>query len=202
MPSNIAPYDTKHNDVERIKTNIWITYKCRILAYERISKYNLHSQVLLAVYTLPIIFISIIDLKFQGNDKQSLITIFFSISVLVASIFIYSQNFSGRMEKSKENYIKLQYIHEHINEQTYPDYLKEYHNIISSYDNHKEIDYLHFLKQQLEKGEIEKKHENFLSKNRNQISAYQLLYRSTIFTLYLLPTSAIAYIFYTIISHK
>jgi hypothetical protein len=194
MPSNIAPHDTNLSNVKELKDRIWVTYKCRVIAHDRVSKYNFHSQILSIAYTLPIIFISIIDLIAPIDQKESLITIFFSLSVLVASVFIYSQNFSGRVENIKENYLKLQNIYELINTENYDHISREYQNILSAYDNHKEIDYIYLMQQIVDKGNYEDKHIEFLSKNRSSIQSYEAKYRTSLFLLYLIPFASIIYI--------
>ncbi len=193
MPSNIAPHDDKLTDLKDLKSRIWITYKCRVLAHERVSKYNFHSQVLSILYTLPIIFISIVDLIIPVDSKASLITVFFSLSVLVASVFIYSQNFSGKVENIKENYLKLQNIYDILNIENYDEISKEYHNILSSYDNHKEIDYLHLIRQLNEKGESDERHSKYLKNNLSLIRIHKYKYAITLLVLYFIPASSITY---------
>lgn len=202
MPSNIAPHDNRLIEINDLRDRIWITYKCRVLAHERVSKYNFHSQILSILYTLPLIFISIADLIIPIDSKESLIAVFFSLSVLTASVFIYSQNFSGRVENIKENYLKLQNICEILDEKNYEETSKDYHNILNSYDNHKDIDYLYLIKQMTEKGETKQKYTSYLEKNRSKIHNYESIYRSSLFLLYIIPLSSIIYTIYITFSRS
>lgn len=129
--------------------NIWKTRKSRINTSERLKTNDLLSQILITYYSLFIIVITIIDMKDDALNFETL-TLILSILILVVSTFVFSRNYKERSLMIQAAYIKMGKIYRKVvekekNNQDNSDLEEEYNDILSYTENHTECDFLQVM---------------------------------------------------------
>lgn len=129
--------------------NIWITRKSRINASERLNKNNFWSQIIVAYYSMCLIILTIIDIK-DDNFNFETLSLILSILIFTISIFIVSMNFKERSLILKTSYVKMSKLYWDIlkkedNEECYEDLKNQYNTIIELTEEHSTYDYLQVL---------------------------------------------------------
>lgn len=139
-------------NVDALKNKIWFTYKARIMAHERLMRFNKITQLLLVWYSLITVISSIVMIRFPqifGSDGDILVTCI-SLIVLVLSLVVSNRDYRGREIEMRRNYLKLQKLYRELettNELTTEKITEvddTYQLIISKGENHTEFDDLTF----------------------------------------------------------
>lgn len=119
---------------------IYLTYKSRIAAENRMKRTALWSQIIVAWYSVWITAVSLADLS---NDyvvrDGGVVTAFLSIAILAASIFLYGQRFEIRAIGFRECYLKLRELYDASESEDAV--LKRYNDMLLAYENHAQCDY-------------------------------------------------------------
>lgn len=127
-----------------MKDKVWFTYKARIQAQLRLSWLDFHSQLLLVWYAILGASLAIVTIRYPralGADTDILSAVL-SIALLGISMAVANRGFRGRSIAMRQNYLDLQRLYEHLNQSGAPSQadLDRYHDLLSSAENHKEID--------------------------------------------------------------
>lgn len=133
-----------------LSDNIWITRKCRILASERLAKYDVISQIIINYYAIYLVALSILDL-YEKQTDFSLLLVVGSLMVASTAIFLSARNFKERSLNFKNCYTQLnsmcRYVKRAEEEERDGDLIeleKKYDQFINNFENHLNIDYLQF----------------------------------------------------------
>ncbi|NYT64740.1 SLATT domain-containing protein [Alcaligenaceae bacterium] len=129
-----------------MKNNVWLTYKARIQAAQRLSSNDFHSQVLLVWYAFLSATLAIVTLRYDTLEFDiPLIAAVFSVGLLVLSMFVTSQDFRGRSISMRSNYIALQALHRDMSQDD-PTTLEKakYNELLAAVENHTSLDYRRF----------------------------------------------------------
>lgn len=127
-----------------MREKIWFTYKARIQAHIRLSWLEFHSQLLLVWYAIFSAGLAVVTVRYPqalGRDTD-LLSAVLSIALMGISLAVGNRDFRGRSITMRQNYLELQRLYD----RTAPpatfgdDDLQHYHNLLSSVDNHTEID--------------------------------------------------------------
>tara|TARA_R110002096_G_scaffold2150_9_gene11407 strand:- start:873 stop:1622 length:750 start_codon:yes stop_codon:yes gene_type:complete len=117
--------------------NIWITSKIRMETHARYKRLDLLSHLVLTTYSVILLGFAVFSPRmvdtFIGN-YQSELSIFFSLSVLCASLVIWGLKFGQLANEHQECYHKLHNLYNSdilANEKT-----EQYHQILERYPNH------------------------------------------------------------------
>ncbi|MGN4934152.1 SLATT domain-containing protein [Aeromonas rivipollensis] len=124
--------------------NVWFTYKARINAHHRLEWMEKHSQFLLIWYALLGAVLSVVMIRFPqiiGGNTDIWATIL-SVALLCVSIIVSNLDFRGRSIAMRKNYLALQRLYSEISlvPSASSDQRKEYIDLLSEVENHKEID--------------------------------------------------------------
>lgn len=127
-----------------MENKVWFTYKARIQAQLRLSWLDFHSQLLLVWYALLGASLAIVTIRYPralgtDTDIQSAVL---SIALLGVSMAVANRDFRGRSIAMRQNYLDLQRLYDHLKQTGAPSNseLDRYHDLLSSVENHKEID--------------------------------------------------------------
>lgn len=130
--------------------NIWFTYKARIRAQSRLASNDFHAQLLMVWYALVGSLLGILTLRYPkilGSDTD-LITAFMSVAVLVLAMLVANRDFRGRALLMRVNYHALQELYRRASSgsrgTSQADIDREFQHLLSSVENHLEIDDKHF----------------------------------------------------------
>ena len=136
MSAPTTTHYVNRGQVERI----FLTYKARIAAENRMKRMAFWSQVTIAWYSVWIILVSLTEISghYAVHDGD-IVTTFFSISILTASIFLYAQRYEIRGAGFRECYLRLRELYDSAG--TTGDVLKAYNVLLQSYENHSQSDY-------------------------------------------------------------
>lgn len=127
-----------------MRDKIWFTYKARIQAHIRLSWLEFHSQLLLVWYAILSAGLAVVTVRYPqalGRDTDILSAVL-SVALMGISLAVANRDFRGRSIAMRQNYLELQRLYD----RTVPpatfgdDELQQYHNLLSSVDNHTEID--------------------------------------------------------------
>jgi hypothetical protein len=127
-----------------VEDKVWFTYKARIQAQLRLSWLDFHSQLLLVWYAILSASLAIVTIRYPsalGTDTDILSAVL-SIALLGVSMAVANRDFRGRSIAMRQNYLDLQLLYDHLKHSgAYsPSDLDHYHALLSSVENHKEID--------------------------------------------------------------
>jgi hypothetical protein len=133
-----------------LSDKIWVTRKARIYAERRLQRKAIISQTLITFYSAFLVCLSIWTLLYPSSQLNTFL-VFASITVLVASIVLYSHRYSERSLAMRNCYIRLDelYARAKRSEQT-QDYESligiesEYASLLLNVENHTDYDYLCF----------------------------------------------------------
>jgi hypothetical protein len=133
-----------------LSDKIWVTRKARIYAERRLQRKAIISQTLITFYSAFLVCLSIWTLLYPSSQLNTFL-VFASITVLVASIVLYSHRYSERSLAMRNCYIRLDelYARAKRSEQT-QDYESligiesEYASLLLNVENHTDYDYLRF----------------------------------------------------------
>ena len=136
--------------MNELSDKIWITRKTRIYTEKRLLLNEKLSQILMIWYSLFLAFFSIWSYT-NKNSSIDLFILFASITVLVSSVFLYSQRFAERALQIRQCYIKLDELYyrskraeEIMDMQLVEKIHNEYSNVLVNVENHIDFDHLCF----------------------------------------------------------
>lgn len=131
-------------DRANLARRMYITYKARINAAERLKKTNGFIQGLNIYYSLFLTTLSIYSVS-AGSQKLSLVITIYSVVVTVTIVFLAAQNYGERAKSLKNNYVSIYSLYNKINENLQEENLEkisnDYSQLIDSSENHLEYDY-------------------------------------------------------------
>jgi len=131
-------------DRTALSRRIYITYKSRINASERLKKTNSFIQGINIYYSLFLTALSIFSVS-SGTPKLSLVITVYSVVVTVTIVFLAAQNYGERAKSLKNNYVAIFKLYNHIQPDMQEDELQkisdEYNKLIDSSENHTEYDF-------------------------------------------------------------
>ena len=134
-----APTTTLYVNRGKVE-RIFLTYKARIAAENRMKRMGFWSQATIAWYSLWITLLSLAEISGHYVVRDGgVITTFFSISILTTSIFLYAQRYEIRGAGFRECYLKLRELYD--SEAETEGVLKSYNALLTSYENHAQSDY-------------------------------------------------------------
>lgn len=136
---------------------VYITKKVRMNAEERMNRNNLHSIIILNIYTFILLCYSINALSSPVDKYLSIVTLIVSLAVFGVSLFVSLYGFREKALAYKMSHLELAEIETHLDileldcHSNHKELLKlfkiyqlEYHKIMSKTDNHKKIDYIKY----------------------------------------------------------
>lgn len=131
-------------DITAQARRMYITYKARINASERLKKTNAFIQGLNIYYSLFLTVLSIYSIS-TGTQKLSLVITVYSVVVTVTIVFLAAQNYGERAKSLKNNYVAICKLYNKIDDTISQDELhaicEEYNQLIDSSENHSEYDF-------------------------------------------------------------
>jgi carbon starvation protein CstA len=134
--------------VQKLSDKIWITRKTRIYTEQRLLSNAFWTQFIMIFYSSLLLVLSIWILV-NPSQKVEIFSIFSSVVVLVASIFLSSQQFKERSLAIKNSYIKLEELisrarrAEDSNDVSATISIEsEYATILLNVENHTDYDFL------------------------------------------------------------
>lgn len=152
-------------DSEKYKENllerIWFTRTSRIHSEKRLMDKEDFYQFLNVYYSLITIILSILAYIWKC-DTLSLLTIFMTISLLVAILYLNSQKYLEHAKEFRKNYTALQDLEfqlqhsSHQDTETIREIEKQYCCLLDSSNNHSSFDY--YCAAHESKGEYRQKH--------------------------------------------
>ncbi len=134
--------------MQKLSDKLWITRKTRIYTEQRLLWNAFWAQCIMIFYSSLLVFLSIWILV-HPSHKLEIFSIFSSVTVLVASIFLSSQQYKERSLSIKYSYIKLDELAsrairaENSNDvNTLISIESEYSTILLNVENHTDYDFL------------------------------------------------------------
>lgn len=132
-----------------LSDKIWLTYKARIAAENRLKSNDFHSQSLLVWYALISAIGSIASIKTPNylGQSTSFLSSIMSVALLVLSLWVTNQDWRGRSIKMRENHLDLMRLYNLLleNKIEYAQAAERYHELLCKCENHKTYD-LNFFK--------------------------------------------------------
>lgn len=133
-----------------LSDKIWVTRKARIYAERRLQRKAIISQTLITFYSAVLVCLSIWTLLYPSSQLNTFL-VFASITVLVASIVLYSHRYSERSLAMRNCYIRLDELYPRAKRseqaQDYESLIgieSEYASLLLNVENHTDYDYLCF----------------------------------------------------------
>lgn len=123
---------------------VWFTYKARIQAHIRLSRLDVHSQLLLVWYAILSAALAVVTIRYPhalGRDTDILSAVL-SIALLGISLAVANRDYRGRSIAMQRNYLDLQRLYDHIQNtgSSGAPELAQYHDLLAAVENHREID--------------------------------------------------------------
>lgn len=132
-----------------LKNRIWITYKSRIAAENRLKNNDLQTQSLLVWYAFSAAVISVLSIrypKFLGDDTD-IFSAIFSIALLVISLWVTNRDYRGRSLMMRSNHLQMKRLIDQVNWDGDFDLVRvsnDYSNLLNECENHTSYDYNYF----------------------------------------------------------
>lgn len=140
--------DNKKEFYKKFEDRIWITYKSRINAYDRIKRDDRDYNFILTLYSISLLVGSVLNLK-TCDDGMNIMLTLLSIVVTCLVLYVNSQKFKERCFALKQNYIDLGTLKDQMktcnSDEEYQKINYEYNKVMSNVENHEECDYLKVL---------------------------------------------------------
>lgn len=141
--------------IDSLKDQIWTTRVSRINAEKRLQQKEAFIQALNIYYSCITIIFSIMS-YINKDDKLSVITIYMTVSLLVAIMYLNSQKYGEKAQLYRENYTALHELEFKLDNLTNFDETEkfnktveietEYCKLLNYYNNHITFDYYCTLK--------------------------------------------------------
>lgn len=130
----------------KLQDQIWITRVSRINAERRLIWKSIIVQVINIYYSCAVVFFAILSL-IRHDDNLSLISIFISIALLVAILYLTSLRYSENAREYRKNYTSIQRLEFELNhiKSSEDKKIQEIENrfciLLDSSSNHSSFDY-------------------------------------------------------------
>lgn len=145
--NNSIEIENNITEIQKLKTNIWITFKSRIWAEKRYRNYESMGFFIIQSFCMLLIFTSIFSDKIKVSYPYlDSVNIYLSIVVFSSSLVLWGAKFSETASKHRDCYLDLQNLNNTIGKSS--NILSasyNYDQILRKYPNHKDIDYQNFL---------------------------------------------------------
>lgn len=138
-------------EFENLKSRIWKTYKCRIIAAERLKINNTYLSFFSIYYSAILSGVSILNYSCK-SEIIDVFSIVLSIMVTIIFLFFEGKSYKERHEKMKMNYNDIYILYYNLlavtkdeNLMTSENFIKfteEYADLLNNVENHKSVDYL------------------------------------------------------------
>ena len=120
------------------------TYKARIQAHIRLSRLDVHSQLLLVWYAILSAALAVVTIRYPqalGRDTDILSAVL-STALLGISLAVANRDYRGRSIAMQRNYLDLQRLYDHLQKvgSWGASELTQYHDLLGAVENHREID--------------------------------------------------------------
>ncbi|AVG38828.1 SLATT domain-containing protein [Achromobacter insolitus] len=129
--------------MQGIKNKIWFTYKARIQAHIRLSRADLHSQILLVWYALLSAGLAIVAIRYPTilGPNTDIISALLGVFLLGISMAVANRDFRGRGIAMCQNYQNLQRLYDSLGASSLDDdVIGKYHDLLGQVENHRGID--------------------------------------------------------------
>jgi len=123
----------------QIKDRIWLTTKARIYSERRFRRYDVVSHIVLVLLSVIVIAITLLRDELPEAAPLDAYTVVYSVFILAASIVIFGFKFGETATLHRECYLRLQQLHDSTD--ACDVLVARYHDILSSYPNHSDLDY-------------------------------------------------------------
>lgn len=128
-----------NTEKDNIRDRIWITAKSRIYTEKRYRQYDIMSHLVLSMLSAIVISLTLFkDILPQGAPLETY-TIVYSIFILIASVVVFGFRFGETATLHRECYLQLHRLND--SKQDTAEVVRCYHDILSSYPNHSDLDY-------------------------------------------------------------
>ncbi|MBL4930940.1 SLATT domain-containing protein [Clostridium paridis] len=190
--------------LEELKRRVDITYRTRIISTNRLREKHNEYKKLNIYYSALITGISIlsigIDIKISKISISNIV-LMFSIVLTYFMFYISEQNLQERAYKMEETFksldklknkinITLQYNQSNITQEICKKLYKEYEAIISSIENHEEIDFDMYRLSYFKKEGVNEKEEDLYLEIKGRVEKYQRGKKLKMYFKYLAPLFA------------
>lgn len=122
-----------------IKSAIWLTAHCRMIAEKRYRLYEIVSHISLSWLSLSVITWSIVHRSQPPGTLLDTYTAVLSVFVFAISIVIFGFRFGETAALCRECYLRLQKLH--ASSLSLQDITNQYHEILGAYENHDKKDF-------------------------------------------------------------
>ncbi|MGE8619801.1 MAG: SLATT domain-containing protein [Achromobacter spanius] len=181
--------------MQDVRDKIWFTYKARIQAHIRLSRADLHSQLLLVWYALLSAALAIVAIRYPmvlGSDTD-ILSALLGVLLLGVSMAVANRDFRGRGIAMRQNYLSLQQLYSETglepNSTTVA--IKTYHDLLGQVENHRGIDDKLF--RVLHAAQLKNRRPSKI--DRVLAYSYLVWHIFSLFFLYVFPLLAIAYFY-------
>lgn len=126
--------------------NIWITSRVRMNSHSRLVFWDKASHLMLTTYSVALLGVSIFDSHIQATKfgtYSSEISILLSVSILCASLIIWSFSLGHVARDHRDCYLALQSLYS--SEMSASEKNSKYQSILEKFPNHSKWDYEYFL---------------------------------------------------------
>lgn len=146
------------NDIKNFRDRkVYVTKKTRMNSEVRLNRNNIHSIILVNVYTFTILCHSIISIKYEANDIFTLMSVIVSVALFGVSLFVSLYGFREKALAFKNSYLEISGIENKLsilllrkdlsNEELtskFSKYQDDYTVILNKIDNHVEKDFIKY----------------------------------------------------------
>lgn len=146
------------NDITEFRDRkVYVTKKTRMNSEVRLNRNNIHSIILVNVYTFTILCYSIISIKYEANDIFTLMSVIVSVALFGVSLFVSLYGFREKALAFKNSYLEMSGIENKLsilllrkdlsNEELtskFSEYQDNYTEILNKIDNHVEKDFIKY----------------------------------------------------------
>lgn len=136
---------------KKLADKLWFTFKARIRAQERLSRNDLHSQLLLVWYALLSAVLSIVAIRYPKvlGENTDIAAAILAIALLIISLLVTNRDFKGRSIAMRQNYLDIQGLHNELtiydeSKKSLEDISERYKKILRETENHSGIDDKYF----------------------------------------------------------
>ena len=131
-------------DKSEFSRKVYITYKSRINAAERLKNTEKFVQGINIYYSIFLTVLAIYSFS-NNSERLSLMITIFSVIVTITIVYLASQKYGERAKSLKNNYIALSRLYacieQNTSEKQLDSFMDDYRNLLDSSENHSEYDY-------------------------------------------------------------
>lgn len=176
-------------------TRVYVTKKIRMGAEARMNRNNMHSIIILNLYTFTLLIYSILALQYPSSNWIPPVSLIISVGLFGASLFISLYGYREKALAYKMSYLSLTeletnldslYLNDTLDSQRllsqFDSIKNKYNEVLSKTENHHDIDYIMYQYSA---------NNSFVSKYRHYLIKSFLI----LFFLYSLPLVGIVFYF-------